>query len=74
MDPPQEPVEIGFRDIKMPSYLRLPIAAKKPPLVVLLGGLDTTKEEQMVINDLCVSRGLATLTFDGPGQGETFYR
>jgi 2,6-dihydroxypseudooxynicotine hydrolase len=42
--------------------------------VILLGGLDTTKEEQLVISTLCAQRGLATLAFDGPGQGETFYR
>ena len=42
--------------------------------MVLLGGLDTTKEEQLVISTLCVRRGLATLAFDGPGQGETYDR
>ena len=36
--------------------------------------LDTTKEEQLVISTLCVQRGMATLAFDGPGQGEMFYK
>jgi 2,6-dihydroxypseudooxynicotine hydrolase len=44
------------------------------PCAILLNGLDTTKEEQLGISNLCVQRGLATLSFDGPGQGETFYK
>jgi 2,6-dihydroxypseudooxynicotine hydrolase len=74
LDPPQRPVDIPFRNITMPGYLRLPQNMKKPPCVLLLNGLDTTKEEQLVISTLCVQRGLATLMFDGPGQGETFYQ
>ena len=74
LDPPLEPVTIPFRDFTMPAFLRLPKGVSRPPCVVLLGGLDTTKEEQLVISTLCAQRGLATLAFDGPGQGETFYR
>ncbi len=74
LDPPLEPVAIPFRDITLPAYLRKPRGAGRPPCVVLLGGLDTTKEEQLVISTLCVERGLATLAFDGPGQGETYER
>ena len=40
---------------------------------LFLGGLDTTKEDYMVVNNLCAERGLATLAFDGPGQGEVLY-
>jgi 2,6-dihydroxypseudooxynicotine hydrolase len=74
LDVPQQPIEIPFRDIAMPGYLRLPAGIKRPPCVLLLNGLDTTKEEQLVISNLCVQRGLATISFDGPGQGETFYK
>jgi len=74
LDPPLEPAAIPFRDIMLPAYLRRPKGVSRPPCVILLGGLDTTKEEQLVISTLCVQRGLATLAFDGPGQGETYYR
>lgn len=74
LDPPLHAIEIPFNSIVMPGYLRLPGGATKPPLVLLLNGLDTTKEEQLVISTLCVERGLATLMFDGPGQGETFHK
>lgn len=74
LDPPLTRVEIPFEAITMPGYLRVPPGPGKPPCVILLGGLDTTKEDYQSVNDLCVRRGLATLAFDGPGQGETFYR
>jgi 2,6-dihydroxypseudooxynicotine hydrolase len=73
-DPPLQPVEIPFHGLQMPGYLRMPASATKPPCIVLIDGLDTTKEEQLVISTLCVQRGMATLAFDGPGQGEMFYK
>ena len=73
-DVPQHPIEIPYDNIAMPGYLRLPPGTHRPPCVLLLNGLDTTKEEQLVISNLCVQRGLATISFDGPGQGETFYQ
>jgi 2,6-dihydroxypseudooxynicotine hydrolase len=74
LDPPFERLEIPFEDITLPAYLRLPRGVTRPPIVVLLNGLDTTKEEQLVISTHCVQRGLATLSFDGPGSGETYPR
>jgi 2,6-dihydroxypseudooxynicotine hydrolase len=40
-------------------------------LVVLLPGLDSTKEEFLSWENVFLRRGLATLSLDGPGQGET---
>ena len=72
LDPPQTPIEIPYRGVAMPGFLRLPHGVTKPSCVILLGGLDSTKEELQEISELCVARGLAVLAFDGPGQGETF--
>jgi 2,6-dihydroxypseudooxynicotine hydrolase len=74
LDPPLQQVEIPFQGSQMPGYFRMPVSRTKPPCVVLINGLDTTKEEQLVISTLCVQRGMATLAFDGPGQGEMFYK
>ncbi len=71
---PIERVEIPYNGITMPAYFRTPKGVDKPPCVVLLGGLDTTKEDYLVVSDLCIARGLATIGFDGPGQGETFFK
>jgi 2,6-dihydroxypseudooxynicotine hydrolase len=72
-DPPAERIEVDFEGTKIPGYLRLPPnATGRSPLAVLLGGLDSTKEESYHFENVCLKRGLATFTFDGPGQGEYF--
>src|SRR5690606_24627278 len=40
------------------------------PLVILIPGLDSTKEEFFNFERVFLDRGLATLSLDGPGQGE----
>jgi pimeloyl-ACP methyl ester carboxylesterase len=39
--------------------------------VILIPGLDSTKEEFFHWEDVFLVRGMATLSLDGPGQGET---
>jgi 2,6-dihydroxypseudooxynicotine hydrolase len=39
--------------------------------VILIPGLDSTKEEFFVWESVFLSRGMATVSLDGPGQGET---
>ena len=72
--PPLERVEIPFRGDVVPGYVRFPTGVERPPCVVLFGGLDSTKEDSLTLSNLIVNRGLATLAFDGPGQGEMFHR
>lgn len=74
--PPGERVEIPIDDTVIPGYLRLPVgaAAGGPvPCCVLIGGLESTKEESHLFEALCLARGMATFAFDGPGQGELFF-
>ena len=57
------------------ANLRRPPAASGPvPLVILLPGLDSTKEEFHLWESVFLARGMATLSLDGPGQGETGFR
>jgi 2,6-dihydroxypseudooxynicotine hydrolase len=58
----------------MVGNLRRPKGATRPPVAVMLPGLDACKEELHTWCDAFVRRGLATLAIDGPGQGETAYR
>ena len=53
--------------------LRKPAGAAKPPVVIFCVGLDSTKEEMDFYETLLLDRGMATLPFDGPGQGEAEY-
>jgi 2,6-dihydroxypseudooxynicotine hydrolase len=55
----------------MAANLRRPGGAERSPLVFLLPGLDSTKEEFFAWENVFLSRGMATLSLDGPGQGET---
>jgi dipeptidyl aminopeptidase/acylaminoacyl peptidase len=41
--------------------------------VVLIPGLDSTKEEFFLLENLFLERGMATASLDGPGQGEAGY-
>ena len=46
-------------------------AVERPPVVILIGGLDLVKEELQQVADYFLDRGMAALALDGPGQGET---
>jgi pimeloyl-ACP methyl ester carboxylesterase len=71
LDPTAERVEIAFDGFTMAGNLRVPRDGARPPLVLLLPGLDSTKEEFLRWEDVFLARGLATFSLDGPGQGET---
>lgn len=74
-DPPAERFDISFEGYTIPGYLRLPAARTgRVPVLMVLGGLESTKEESLLFENRCLARGLATCTFDGPGQGEVYFR
>jgi 2,6-dihydroxypseudooxynicotine hydrolase len=68
MRPPGERVSIG----RYKAVLRKP-AAGRCPVLVMAPGLDSTKEELHAYAEPFLARGIATLAFDGPGQGEAEY-
>src|ERR1700722_5242195 len=70
LDPPAERIEIPFEGHSIPGHLRRPRAATKPPLVLIVPGLDSSKEEMFTIEEEFLRRGMATLSIDGPGQSE----
>jgi 2,6-dihydroxypseudooxynicotine hydrolase len=67
-------VEIPFENMSLPGYLRVPPVKRPAACMVVFGGLDTTKEDALDLTNYFAVRGIATLTFDGPGQGEVFHR
>lgn len=54
----------------MYGILRKPWHTPKPPVVILVPGLDSVKEELHAYGDDFLRRGMAVLAIDGPGQGE----
>jgi 2,6-dihydroxypseudooxynicotine hydrolase len=67
-------VVIPFGDATLPGYLRRPTAGPEVGLVLLVPGLESTKEQFSTYEPYFLERGVATLSFEGPGQGETWYR
>jgi dipeptidyl aminopeptidase/acylaminoacyl peptidase len=75
INPPGQRVEIPFEGTVLPGNLRLPAEGEgaRLPLLLMVPGLDSTKEEMHSTESLFLDRGVATLAFDGPGQGEAEY-
>jgi dienelactone hydrolase len=69
LSPPMEILAVPFGALTLPGYLRLPAGVHRPPVVLLLPGADSAKEELFNLADHIVARGLAVAAFDGPGQG-----
>jgi pimeloyl-ACP methyl ester carboxylesterase len=70
---PGRRVEMPFEGTTMVGVLRCPAGRGPFPVVVLLSGLDSTKEELRSTEETFLDRGLATFAVDGPGQGEVEY-
>ena len=78
LTPPAELVRIPYQATQLAAYLRVPAASASdqeapPPVVIMLPGLDSTKEELQATAEYLLARGMATLAIDGPGQGEAEY-
>ncbi|MDH5750561.1 MAG: alpha/beta hydrolase [Rhodospirillales bacterium] len=71
--PPGERLEIPFEGKHLFANLRRPSGADRPPVVLLIPGMDSTKEEFHYAEQFYLERGMATLSLDGPGQGESEY-
>lgn len=73
LDPPGERVAIPYEGGHLYGNLREPAGVARPPVVVMCMGLDSAKEEMDTNESVFLARGMATLAFDGPGQGEGEY-
>ena len=70
-DVPLETVELPFKDRKLVGYLQMPKGKAKPPVVMHWGGVDGWKEDRMHASGMLHALGIATLTVDMPGTGES---
>jgi 2,6-dihydroxypseudooxynicotine hydrolase len=72
LDPTAERIEAPLADGGgVVANLRRPAGVGRAPLIILIPGLDSTKEEFYAWESVFLARGMATLSLDGPGQGET---
>lgn len=71
LDPPAVRTTIAYaRQRSVLGYLRVPHGVRSPGLVVLVPGLESTKEQFSTYEPFFLRRGVATLSVEGPGQGE----
>lgn len=72
LQPLAERIAVPIDDVSMQGFMRMPRGADggDVPCAVLLGGLESTKEESYAFENELLARGIATFAFDGPGQGE----
>ena len=73
LQPSGERVMIPYEGGHLAGILRKPAGVDRPPVVVMCMGLDSAKEEMDAYENAFLARGIATLAFDGPGQGEAEY-
>jgi len=71
LNPPAEPVRVPYGGTTLAAYLR--VLPDRPPIVIMIPGLDSVKEELQATAGYLLARGLAVIAIDGPGQGETEY-
>ncbi len=72
LQPAARRVEIPWRTSRLPGYLILPEDAAAPtPLVVLLNGTSTAKEETLLWSQPFLDQQLAVLALDWPGSDES---
>ena len=73
LDPGAERVSARLDGATIVGNLRVPAGVERPPLVILIPGLDSAKEEFFRLEGVFLARGMAALSLDGPGQGEGGY-
>jgi 2,6-dihydroxypseudooxynicotine hydrolase len=69
LDRPPVRCDIPYQSTLLPGYLR--VAYPGAPCVILIGGLDSSKEVELhYFAEMFLNRSCSVFYFDGPGQGE----
>jgi esterase FrsA len=71
IEPALEIIELPFEGKTLTGYLQRPPGVAKPPVLMHWGGVDGWKEDRLHIAALVMRAGLASLTLDMPGSGES---
>jgi 2,6-dihydroxypseudooxynicotine hydrolase len=73
LQPPAERITGTLAGSEYVGYLQVPASERPPPVVMMFNGFEGTKEESQNRVAELHARGLATLSWDGPGRGEAWH-
>jgi hypothetical protein len=68
LEPPLQRLTFPYHGVEIPGWLRKPRGSARPPVAILLPGLDGCKEKLPAWAAAFAARGVAALTIEGPGQ------
>jgi pimeloyl-ACP methyl ester carboxylesterase len=71
LDPPLEILHIPFEGKEIPGYIRLPKDARPAPIVFMINGTDSRKEDEVQGHDAMFRSGIGVVAVDMPGTGES---
>lgn len=69
-DSTSEYIDASENDNPFIGLFQRPSGVTNPPVVIIIPGMDSSKEEFQAVSRQFLRRGVATLSIDGPGQGE----
>jgi len=70
LDPPVEQIHIPFEGKDIPGYIRIPKAAGPAPMIFMINGTDSRKEDEIQGRDSLFRSGIGVIAVDMPGTGE----
>ncbi len=71
LDPPIEIVGIPFEGKEIAGYIRLPKDARPAPMILMINGTDSRKEDEIQGRDSLFRAGIGVIAVDMPGTGES---
>src|ERR1700722_12396157 len=71
LDPPVEILLIPFEGREIPGYIRLPKDVGPAPLVFMINGTDSRKEDEVQGHESRFRSGIGVVAIDMPGTGES---
>ena len=71
LDPPVEILHIPFEGKEIPGYIRLPKDTRPAPIIFMINGTDSRKEDEVQGRDSTFRSGIGLVAIDMPGTGES---
>jgi len=71
LDPSVENIHIPFEGKEIPGYIRLPKDTRQAPLIFMINGTDSRKEDEVQGRDSLFRSGIGVVAVDMPGTGDS---